>query len=45
LLEDHIDKVVIVIVLLSVLPIIIEYLKSRKDRKIDDALALPDGDA
>lgn len=28
-LEDHIDKVVIVVVFLSVLPIIIEYLKAR----------------
>jgi membrane-associated protein len=28
-LEDHIDKVVIVVVLLSILPMIIEFLKSR----------------
>ena len=33
LLEDHIDKVVIVVVLLSILPIIIEYLKSRREKK------------
>lgn len=33
LLEDHIDKVVIVIVLLSILPIIIEYIKARRERK------------
>ena len=29
-LEDHIDKVVIVVVLLSILPIIIEYIKARR---------------
>lgn len=33
LLEDHIDKVVIVVVFLSILPIIFEYLKSRRERK------------
>jgi membrane-associated protein len=33
-LEDHIDKVVIVIVLLSILPIIIEYLKARREKKL-----------
>jgi membrane-associated protein len=33
LLEDHIDKVVIVIVLLSVLPIIFEYLKHKFAKK------------
>ena len=32
-LENHIDKVVIVVVLLSVIPIIIEYLKARRERK------------
>ncbi|MDQ3322546.1 MAG: VTT domain-containing protein [Acidobacteriota bacterium] len=32
-LEDHIDKVVIVVVLLSILPIIIEYIKARRERK------------
>lgn len=34
LLEDHIDKVVIIVVLLSILPIIFEYLKARRERKI-----------
>lgn len=33
-LEDHIDKVVIVVVFLSILPMIIEYLKARKERKL-----------
>jgi membrane-associated protein len=33
-LEDHIDKVVIVVVFLSILPIIFEYLKSRREAKI-----------
>lgn len=33
LLEDHIDKVVIVVVLLSILPIIIEYIKARRAKK------------
>jgi membrane-associated protein len=33
LLEDHIDKVVIVVVLLSILPIIFEYVKARRERK------------
>ncbi len=32
-LEDHIDKVVIIVVLLSILPIIIEYLKARREKK------------
>ena len=36
-LEDHIDKVVIVIVFLSILPMIIEYLKARRERKLTDA--------
>jgi len=36
-LEDHIDKVVIVIVLLSILPMIIEYLKARREKKTADA--------
>ncbi len=35
-LEDHIDKVVIVIVFLSILPMIFEYLKSRRERKLTD---------
>jgi len=33
LLEDHIDKVVIVVVFLSILPIIFEYIKSRREKK------------
>jgi membrane-associated protein len=33
LLEDHIDKVVIVVVFLSILPIIYEYLKARREKK------------
>lgn len=33
-LEDHIDKVVIVVVFLSILPIIFEYLKSRREAKL-----------
>lgn len=33
LLEDHIDKVVIVVVLLSILPIIIEFIKARRAKK------------
>lgn len=32
-LEEHIDKVVIVVVLLSILPIIFEYIKARRERK------------
>ena len=35
LLEDHIDKVVVVVVFLSVLPIIFEYLKARKERSLE----------
>ena len=37
LLEDHIDKVVIVVVFLSILPIIFEYVKSRREKKIESA--------
>jgi len=33
-LEEHIDKVVIVVVLLSILPMIFEYLKARRERKM-----------
>ncbi len=33
-LKDHIEKVVIVVVLLSLLPPIIEYLKLRKEKKL-----------
>ncbi len=36
LLEEHIDKVVIVVVLLSILPIIIEFIKARRQRKSPD---------
>lgn len=32
-LQEHIDKVVVVVVLLSLVPIIIEYIKSRRERK------------
>ncbi|MGQ0541400.1 MAG: DedA family protein [Blastocatellia bacterium] len=35
LLEDHIDKVVIIVVLLSILPIIIEFIRARRERKQD----------
>ena len=33
LLEDHIDKVVIVVVFLSILPIIFEFIKARREKK------------
>lgn len=33
LLEEHIDKVVLVVVFLSILPIIIEFIKARRERK------------
>ncbi|MCY7376632.1 MAG: VTT domain-containing protein [Pyrinomonadaceae bacterium] len=32
-LENHIDKVVVVVVLLSIIPMIVEYLKARRERK------------
>jgi len=35
-LEDHIDKVVIVVVLLSILPMIVEYLKARREKKLEE---------
>ena len=35
-LEDHIDKVVIVVVFLSILPIIWEYIKARRERKTEE---------
>lgn len=35
LLEDHIDKVVIVVVFLSILPIIWEFIKARREKKAD----------
>lgn len=34
-LEDHIDKVVIVIVFLSILPMIIEFIKARREQKLN----------
>lgn len=37
-LEDHIDKVVIVVVFLSILPIIWEYIKSRRESKLESKL-------
>jgi len=39
LLEDHIDKVVIVVVFLSILPIIFEYIKARREAKAEQAEA------
>lgn len=36
-LEDHIDKVVIVVVFLSILPIIFEYIKARREKHAEDA--------
>lgn len=36
-LEDHIEKVVIVVVALSLLPPVIEYLKSRREKKLERA--------
>lgn len=41
LLEDHIDKVVIVVVFLSLLPIIIEYVKARREKKLAAAAVGP----
>lgn len=40
-LEDHIDKVVIVIVFLSILPIIIEFLKARFGKKENESETEP----
>jgi membrane-associated protein len=37
-LEDHIEKVVIVVVLLSVLPPVIEYIRHRRHRKAAEAV-------
>ncbi len=37
LLEDHIDKVVIVVVFLSIIPIIVEYIRARKEKKAEIA--------
>jgi membrane-associated protein len=41
-LEDHIEKVVVVVVALSLLPPVIEYLKARREKKLRAAEA---GDA
>lgn len=38
-LEDHIEKVVVVVVALSLLPPLIEYLKARREKKREAALA------
>jgi membrane-associated protein len=32
-LDEHIDKVVIVVVFLSIVPMIVEYWKARRERK------------
>jgi len=37
LLEDHIDKVVIVVVFMSILPIIWEFIKARREKKAAEA--------
>jgi membrane-associated protein len=44
LLEDHIDKVVIVVVFLSILPIIFEFIKARREKKRELA-AVVEGNA
>ena len=36
-LDEHIDKVVIVVVLLSIIPMVYEYFKSRRERKNTEA--------
>jgi membrane-associated protein len=38
-LEDHIEKVVIVVVALSLLPPLIEFLRHRRSKKIETAAA------
>ncbi len=35
-LDEHIDKVVVVVVLLSILPMIIEFWKARREKKLTD---------
>lgn len=45
LLEDHIDKVVIVVVFLSILPIIYEFIKSRREIKEAVEYVVEDDDA
>jgi len=39
LLEEHIDKVVIVVVFLSILPIIYEFIKARREKRSAAAVA------
>ena len=46
LLEDHIDKVVVVVVFLSILPIIFEFIKARREKKREiDAVVEPNAPA
>jgi membrane-associated protein len=45
LLEDHIDKVVIVVVFLSILPIIFEFIKARRENKLEAAAASAETEA
>jgi membrane-associated protein len=45
LLEDHIDKVVIVVVFLSILPIIFEFIKARRENKLEAAAAAAEAEA
>ena len=44
-LEDHIDKVVIVVVFLSILPIIYEYIKSRREAKQENQTSMTENKA
>lgn len=44
LLEDHIDKVVIVVVFLSILPIIFEFIKARRENKKEVEAAKNEGE-
>lgn len=41
LLEEHIDKVVVVVVFLSILPIIFEFVKARRSRNVEPAAETP----
>ena len=43
-LEDHIDKVVIVVVLLSILPIIFEFIKARRERKLAETVVVSENE-
>ena len=45
LLEEHIDKVVIVVVFLSLLPIIFEFIKARRENKLEAAAAAAETEA